>query len=379
MNFYQDGVHLYCVGGYGYSATFGDHTTYDLLTAIDVPGVIEAVVAGEEISSFFRQISDPIFQVTGGSLEKIYDVYHLLGGQKFIERYNTMGPDHGPGFEQEYTDAVRRFRLADDGTTIDLEELAAYESEADFHRRDYNAVAQILPNGQQGITMFSGVFQPENDLSFLNSVTLDSTSYAVNNDFQQYYNHYHFANVALYSGLNGAMHNLFFGGIAQYYDLDGTLVQDNNVPFVNTIARVSRDENGLMTEYKLPIEMPSLLGAGSEFIPVLSIPSFHNGVISLDEITADSTLIGYIYGGINSSAENIFWINTGTESTASSQVFKVYLTSSSPMNTHELNEQSIGTLKLMVYPNPNDGVFKVNYQLNELHNVQLTLTYEEGE
>ena len=46
----------------------------------------------------------------------------------------------------------------------------------------------------------------------------------------------------------------FFGGIAQYYDSLGILVQDNNVPFVKTIARVTRDASGTMAEYKLPIE-----------------------------------------------------------------------------------------------------------------------------
>jgi hypothetical protein len=54
------------------------------------------------------------------------------------------------------------------------------------------------------------------------------------------------------------MHTVFFGGIAQYYDSLGILVQDNNVPFVKTIARVTRDASGTMAEYKLPIVMPTL-------------------------------------------------------------------------------------------------------------------------
>jgi hypothetical protein len=80
------------------------------------------------------------------------------------------------------------------------------------------------------------------------------------------------------------MHNVFFGGMAQYYDDNGTLVRDDNIPFVKTIARVTRDANGIMTEYKLPIEMPSLLGTGAEFIPNKNIPHFNNEVIKLDEI-----------------------------------------------------------------------------------------------
>ena len=121
------------------------------------------------------------------------------------------------------------------------------------------------------------------------------------------------------------MHNVFFGGIAQYYDSLGMLVQDNNVPFTKTIARVTRDASGTLVEYKLPIEMPALLGAGSEFIPIDNIPQYKNGVLKLDDFTADSTLVGYIYGGISSSAKNIFFTNSGTQSKANSQIFKVYV------------------------------------------------------
>lgn len=86
--------------------------------------------------------------------------------------------------------------------------------------------------------MFSGVFQPIVDLPYLNSVTIDSQGYTIDNSFQQYYNHYHCAVLPMYSASNNEMHNIFFGGIAQYYDDLGVLVQDNNVPFVKTIARV---------------------------------------------------------------------------------------------------------------------------------------------
>ena len=183
MEFYQEGNYLYCLGGYGYSATEGNHTTYDKLTAIDVPGLIDAIQNGRSIPSFFRQITDSQFQVTGGKLKKIYDTYYLLGGQKFIGLYNPMGPDMGQGFTQEYTNSVRRFILDDDGVSISVTHLESLIDSADFHRRDYNAEPQIMPNLSQGITMFSGVFQYTHDLPFLNCVNLDSSGYAVNNEF----------------------------------------------------------------------------------------------------------------------------------------------------------------------------------------------------
>jgi hypothetical protein len=235
-----------------------------------------------------------------------------------------------------------------------------------------------LPNGQEGVTMFSGVFQPTVDLPFLNSVTVDSNNYTVNNTFQQYYNHYHCAVLPIYSTSNNEMHNVFFGGIAQYYDSAGILVQDNNVPFVKTIARVTRNSTGMMSEHKLPIEMPSLLGAGSEFIMDKSIPHYNNEVLKFDQFTTDSTMVGYIYGGISSTAANIFWTNNGTQSSASSQIFKVYVIKNTTLGVDDLNEQSIGTLQIKVYPNPNDGEFIVKFNLTKIAETKISLYSMEG-
>jgi hypothetical protein len=283
-----------------------------------------------------------------------------------------------PTYTQVYTDAIRKFNLTDNGTTITINHLSTITDATNLHRRDYNAVPQILPNGTEGITAFSGVFQPTVDLPFLNCVNIDSTTHIVNNTFQQYYNHYHCAVLPLYSATNNEMHNVFFGGIAQYYDSLGVLVQDNNVPFVKTIARVTRNSIGTMAEYKLPVEMPSLLGAGAEFIPIQSVPQFSNEVLKLDDFTADSTLVGYIYGGISSTAANIFFTNTGTQSSASSQIFKVYVIKNSTVGIHDLNEQSIGTLKMQVFPNPSDGDFVVKFHLNKIAETKISLYSIDG-
>lgn len=374
MQFIQEGDFLYLLGGYGYSATAGDHVTYNQLTAVDVPSTISAIIDGAPFASFFRQISDGQFDVTGGHLVRIYNTYYLVGGQRFEGRYNPMGPTHGPGFVQEYTDQVRKFRINDDGTTLTVTHLPSLTDSEQLHRRDYNVSPQIMPNGQEGATAFSGVFQKTVDLPYLNCVNIDSSGYSVNNAFSQYYNHYHCAFLPLYSASANEMHTVFFGGIAQFYDSLGTLVQDNNVPFVRTIARVTRDPNGVMSEYKLPIEMPALLGASSEFIPLEGLPVYPNDVIKLDELSADTTHVGYIYGGIASTEANIFWINTGNESSASSEIFKVYVVKNTPSITHELNTQSVGTLRPQVFPNPNNGVFGVKFYLPRVTRTWLSIS-----
>lgn len=375
MEFHQEGNYLYIIGGYGYNTASAARKTFDNLTAIDVPAVINAVIGETSFTSYFRQISDVQFAVTGGHLKKINNTFYLIGGNKFDGNYNPMG---NATYTQVYTDAIRKFNLSDNGTTIAITHLPTITDAANLHRRDYNAVPQILPNGAEGITAFSGVFQPTVDLPFLNCVNIDNTTYTVNNTFQQYYNHYHCAVLPLYSATNNEMHNVFFGGIAQYYDSSGVLVQDNNVPFVKTIARVTRNATGTMAEYKLPVEMPSLLGAGAEFIPIKSVPQFSNEVLKLDEFTDDSTLVGYIYGGISSSAANIFFTNTGTESSASSQIFKVYVIKNSALGSHDLNEQSIGTLKMQVVPNPSDGDFVVKFYLNKIAETKISLYSIDG-
>lgn len=375
MEFHQRGDYLYCFGGYGYSATEGDHTTYAQLTAIDVPSVIDGIINGTGIAPYFRQITDSLFQVSGGRISTIYGNYYLLGGQKFLGRYNPMGPTHGPGFVQEYTNSIRIFSLSDDGTTLIVNHLPSHTDSENLHRRDYNAAPQILPNGEEGITMFSGVFQQTVDLPYLNCVNVDSVNYAVNDSFQQYYNHYHCAVFPMYSASNNEMHTLFFGGIAQYYDVEGTRVQDDDVPFVRTIARVTRNADGIMTEHKLPVEMPALLGAGAEFIPNKSLAHYPNEVVKLDSLGADTTLIGHIYGGISSSAPNIFFLNDGTQSEASSQIFRVYLIQDEVLSINEFNP---ATLSMSVYPNPSQGMLHISYSLMEKSDVTLIITDIDG-
>lgn len=378
MQFYQEGDYLYVAGGYGYSATSADHITYPNLTAIKVPDVINAVINANAFTSYFRQITDTMFALTGGYFNKIYNTFYLTGGQKFIGRYNPMGPNNGPGFIQVYSNAIRKFVINDNGINLTISHLPSIIDTNNLHRRDYNVAPQIMPNGQEGLTAFSGVFQKNVDLPFLNCVNIDSNGYNVNNAFSQYYNHYHCAHIPLFSASANEMHTVFFGGIAQYHDSVGILVQDNNVPFVKTIARVTRTSTGVMSEYKLPVEMPAYLGAGSEFIPIESLPHYANEVIKLDDLIADTTLAGYIYGGINSTAPNIFFTNNGTQSTASSQLFKVFIIKKSTVGFDQLNVQSTGSLKMMVSPNPNDGDFTINYSLKSNTDVKITIHTQEG-
>lgn len=380
MAFQQIGETLYTVGGYGYSFAEGDHTTYPYLMAIEVPAVIAAVINGEMYADYFTQYYDSCFAVTGGHMDVIGDTLFLVGGQQFEGRYNPQGPTHGPGFFQAYTNAIRRFVVQKSGNTLEIQFLPEIVDSVYLHRRDFNVVPQIFPGGKQGLTAFSGVFQVDTDLPFLDAVNIDAEGYEPALDFEQYFNHYHCAIIPIYSAASGEMHNVFFGGIAQFYMDNGVLVQDDQVPFVKSIARVSRDQEGKMTEHLLDIEMPGYFGSGSEFLPALNIPRFTNGVIDMDALEkGDSILLGYVFGGIQSSARNIFFINNGTQSEATATLFKVYL---HPQTSSWLNPGAIrgsADMQVRLFPNPAKEEIKVQFVLTDFEShVQISLLDSQG-
>ena len=375
MEFHQDGDYLYLVGGYGHSQTIGSKLTYALLTAVDLRGVIYAVQHQSTLAPFFRQLTDKQFAVTGGNMVKLDSMYYLIGGHNFIGDYN---PANNPTFTQSYTNAIRRFTLNDDGINLKVTHLPTIVDTSAFHKRDFNLVPQFFPDGNQGFTAFSGVFQLQADIPMLQAVNISADGNEVVPGFAQYYNHYHCANLPLYSSSTGEMHTVFFGGISQYFEHDGLLTEDVDIPFVNTIARVTRDQNGHMAEYKLPVELPALLGASAAFIRTPGIPMFENGVIKLDELSMDSTFAGYIYGGIKSSAPNIFWINEGEESIAQNRVYKVYVVKHPNTSNHKLNTQSINGSQLQIHTTSTEKTFTFNYHHQPSQKVMLTVTTKKG-
>jgi hypothetical protein len=159
------------------------------------------------------------------------------------------------------------------------------------------------------------------------------------------------------------MHTFFFGGIAEYYDSLHLLVQDQDMPFTKTISRVTCMRNGKKAEFKLPIEMPALLGAGAEFIPETSLPRYPNGVLKMDSIGLDTTLLGYIYGGIQSTAPHIFWVNEDAQSQASSTIYRVKMYRNAEKSQDKLQAASTNKLMLQVYVPMQSDSLEVSYTL----------------
>lgn len=359
FNFCQDGDTLYVLGGYAFSASANDHITFNKLTSVDVPNLINAIVNGTSIAPYFKQMADENLAVNGGHLAKLGTTFYLIGGHRFDGRYNPMNM---PTFTQTYANGIRKFNIDNSGTQLSISNYQTITDAVHLHRRDYNLLPQIFPDGSQGFTISSGVFQINVDLPFLYPVDIKESGYFPQTTFNQYLSNYHSAVSCLYDATENRMHNLFFGGISQYYYNGTTLVQDNNVPFVNTISRTTRFADGSLQEYQLPETMPALKGASAEFIPNESLPHFDNEVIKLSDITATEFVIGHIVGGLTSPTINPFTVNQTTTTSANETIYEVKLIKNQPLGVHEINGKNPFTMT--VSPNPSEnGKVRINFNM----------------
>lgn len=375
MNFYQDHDTLYIIGGYGFSATANNHITYTSLTSINVPELINAIQNNQSITPYFKQIQDNVFAVSGGHLKKIGNLFYLVGGHRFDGRYNPFG---NPTYTQTYTNQIRKFSINNSGTQLSYGNYSAITDLVHLRRRDYNLLPQIFPNGEQGLTISSGVFQATVDLPFLYPVDITESGYTPITSFNQYLSHYHSAVACLYDSIGNNMHSIFFGGMSQYYYQNGNLIQDDSVPFVKTISRLTRDENGDLTEYQLPVEMPALKGSSAEFIPNLNLPHYSNKVIQLSEINQNQFLIGHIFGGIHSPSLHPFF-NVQTNTTyADTTIYEVWLTAT-PESINEYQIDGSNPYIVSVYPNPFEETFKILFSLEKPVNVNYLITNSLGQ
>lgn len=374
FNFYQDETTLYIIGGYAFSATANDHITFNKLTSVNVPNLINAVINGTSIASNFKQMTDENLTVNGGQLGKIGNTFYLIGGHRFDGRYNPM---NNPTFVQTYTDGIKKFQIDNSGTQLSISNYEVITDAVHLHRRDYNLLPQIFPNGEEGYTIFSGVFQINADLPFLYPVDIKSSGYVAQTTFNQYLSNYHSSKSALYDATTNRMHNLFFGGISQYYYNGTTLVQDNNVPFVNTISRTTRFADGSLTEYQLPQTMPGLKGASAEFIPNKALPHYSNEVIKLNEITANEFVIGHIVGGLSSPSLNPFTGNQTSTTSANATIYEVKLIKTTPLGVQEINGKN--PFSFSIYPNPTvNNKVKIDFSIPYVAELEYILTSIDG-
>lgn len=346
---YQKGNTLYITGGYGIDTATESFTTKSILTAINIPGLINWVVDPASNSTaieHIRQISDPTFQVTGGYMNQVESNPTLLiFGQDFEGQY-------GPTSNGIYTRQVRRFNIIDNGTDLSAQILAPIPLEPDpsFRRRDLNILARFTNkcgNNDYSYLALAGVFTPGDDPGIWTvpvEISAKGKPSMANprapETFKQGFNIYNSAVAKLYSERENSTHILIFGGITFAYLSDGHILTDSEFPFTNQIIAIKVDAQNNFTQSLLDTHFPVipstfsnpgnelLFGAEAQFIPA-DISLFGSSefklahkILNLDSISAP-LVIGYIVGGIQSTLPNT---NTITDSAASPYIFTITLT-----------------------------------------------------
>lgn len=359
--FLQDGDWLYVAGGYGYDSLTASKITLPTLTAIDYAALIDAIVAGNNnLSPYFRQLTDSAFAVTGGALQKTGNTYYLLGGQNFSGLYTKLP---STSFIQHYTNSISRFQLTDDGADIIVTNFTKQTDSINFHRRDFNAAPIMDTGGNESIVLYGGVFTYDNDLPYLNPVYITPTTATTDFGFDQKMSQYTCPVIPVFDSLSGTMYTTFFGGISLYdfNDSTGVLAEDTLVPFINDITTITRLEDGTTSETILPVKFPGLYGANAGFFPA-DFPHYDNGVFKLNVVNSKQ-LIGYIYGGINTNSANEGYSN------ASNQLFRVFLT---PETTTSIAEIS-GPEEWFLFPNPASDYSVIQLHLHSEQRVLINL------
>jgi hypothetical protein len=374
MVFHQDGDTLYVAGGYAYAPSAVDHITFPYLTSVRVSSLISDIINGDPIPDNFKQITDTLFAVTGGHLNKIGSTWYLVGGHRFDGRYNPMG---NPTYTQTYTNQIRKFSLNNSGTQLSFSNLAALTDQIHLRRRDYNLLPQIFPDGSFGLTISSGVFQPGADLPFLYPVDISENGFTPVTDFNQYLSNYHSAFVCLYDSVVNDMHSIFLGGMSQYYYQNGVMVQDTRVPFVKTISRLTRDQNGDFHEFLMDKEMPGFEGSSAEFFIHPSLPVSHSEIINLHRIQKDTIVLGHIFGGILSPLINPFSSNQTSLTSASNKIYRVSLIRDISAKIETID--GTNPFHVNVFPNPAGDELKIAFQLDRLVSVDYYLTNSKGQ
>lgn len=361
--FVQVGTHLYVVGGYGKDLTTGTMTTFGTLIEIDVPGLITAVTTKSPIivGKHIRKTpgSDNRLKVTGGSLKHANGIFYLIFGQDFTGDYSIRDRDYNRagGQFQKYNEFVRAFTLMKTTNGIAIgtynQFQGPYDPNLPYHRRDLNVVDTIQSDGQTlGATVYGGVFKAGQIAGHVNPIDLTLTTNATNaiytstnppvllqSGFKQALSQYDCANLNVYDPASTSTFTTLFGGISQFHYSfpSNVLIWDtvdlskgvDGLPFVNTVTTIRHSAPGTsFAQFIQPATLPALLGTDAQVL-LNGTPGkgslFANGVVNLGQIKGQ-TLVGYLYGGIQSYGPYSGLVTNNPSTIASGRLFQIYIT-----------------------------------------------------
>lgn len=336
----QRNQYLYIMGGYGLDSTINDFITFPQMLAVDLSVLASALENNLTPAPAFRVLNDELFRLCGAEAEWLNDKVYLFGGHDFSGTYTQIP---SPMFSQEYSNSLRKFTIEDDGETISVNDVEYILDAENFHRRDLNFEPVIYADETQGLAAYSGVFQYDMNVPWLNNIYFTDSEYMVDIDFEHRFSNYTCPVMNVYDSVSQNFYATFFGGISQYYfDVDdATVYEDLNIPFTRDISTVIRKPDNTVSQVLHTERFESLLGSNAIFVLNNDVPHYTNEVLQLHNIEGE-IFTGYIFGGIEAEFPNF------TPSVASNKLFKVMLTFYQPVSVMDSFDENT----FLVYPNP---------------------------
>jgi hypothetical protein len=340
---------LYMVGGYGFNTATQSYDTKTVLTAIDLPKLIDWVKhKRKSAAKAFRQVSNPLLQVTGGVMHQAnaHQPYLLCLGQNFVGSYKDTTAN---GI---YTYQIRPFQIIDTGKDLLIQPYHQPGLKTVYRRRDLNVVPIITKKGPslvESYLVLGGVFTPGDNFGAWTvpiEVQADGSSKMLSPEtFAQGMNNYQCPNIGLYSYKKQEMYTLLFGGISFLYSVNGgfyqpggSFLEDFELGFTNDVTTIKIDGSGHFSQYFMSATYPTitptfgtapgpdlLFGAGALFFPADGLPRYPNHVIAFDKLGSSPLVLGYIVGGIQSSMQETDSEFGNVDTHASNYIFKVTL------------------------------------------------------
>ena len=309
---------FYIIGGYGKDNRSNLFTTFDSLLSFEVGPVIGIITQSDgsdaekaaRIAALITQSHDDDFAVTGGALMRMGGRFLLIFGQRFRGPLVTnITPD-----QQRYTEEIRVFNVDPaTGAALNMSRIGTGPDDHSYHRRDLNVMPAIDPlTGTEMVAAFGGGFEWGKIAALRNPVWIDAWNSAWPDfHFEQTGNLLGCAVVPVFDANSKTMSLTFFGGIGMSPPVKG-IPPDDGLPWTNQVNMVTyRRSSYFESEYQeinLPNAIPGnrFLGGGASFMidPALFAAgqAHPNGVIKLESFAPGSrTLVGYIFGGIESS------------------------------------------------------------------------------
>ncbi|HEX3150293.1 MAG TPA: hypothetical protein VHR66_19610 [Gemmataceae bacterium] len=345
----QDGDTVYAVGGYGMDLTTKNLVTFDTAIRFSVSKVAALLGAGEVNSATYKPLfavaHDTRLKITGGELKKFGDNFLLVFGQTFdgeyspgADRYNRLY-----GEQQQYSQKVRAFNLGDDLTIKNYALFdGGFDTSLPYNRRDLNVVDVIRPDGTPGLQVYGGVFKAGQVAGHTTPIEIDVPAKAPPavkvkwvKTYDQALSHYDCAYLTVFDPASQGTFTTLFGGISQYYydRTNSKLIRDkvdltppnivDGLPFIKTASVLRRDAAGAYAQFILPADLPGYIGSEARFVPLPAVKAFPNGVLDLSKLSG-RTLVGYMYGGIESNQPYGSWPTGKTN--ASSRLFRICIT-----------------------------------------------------